>query len=164
MTLLTDEIKAWIGKEATFEAPEELGRASIRSYALAVGDDNPLYVDDDYAREHGYPSVIAPPTLVCETNQFVRGPRDDRGYLTQMFELDVPGTRQIRGGNAYEFFRPVLPSDRITITWRLQDIVERTSSSGAAMLVVTAVATYTDQSGEPVARNTETIVYQEREK
>jgi acyl dehydratase len=160
MTLLTDEVKAWIGKEAVFEAPEELGRASIRYFALAVGDDNPLWLDDDYAREHGYPSVIAPPTLVCETNQFVRGPRDGNGYLTQMFELEVPGTRQIRGGNSYEFFRPVLPADRITITWRLEDIVERRTSADAAMLVVTAVATYTDQGGEPVARNTETIIYQ----
>jgi acyl dehydratase len=163
MTLLTDEIKAWIGKEIVFEAPEELGRAAIRYFALAVGDNNPLFLDDAYAREHGYPSIIAPPTLVCETNQLVRGPRDDRGYLTQMFELSVPGTRQIRGGNSYEFFRPVLPADRITINWRLADIVERTSSSGAAMLVVTAVATYTDQGGEPVARNTETIIYQERD-
>ena len=33
-------------------------------------DDNPLYVDDAYAREAGYPSVIAPPTLVCETCQY----------------------------------------------------------------------------------------------
>jgi len=36
-------------------ACEELGRASIRYFALALGDENPLYVDDEYAREAEYP-------------------------------------------------------------------------------------------------------------
>lgn len=161
MSLLTDEVKSWLGREAVFEAPDELGRAAIRYYALAVGDDNPLYTDDAYAREHGYDGVVAPPTLVCETNQFVRGPRDERGYLNQIFELPVPGTRQIRGGNEYEFIRPVLPTDRVTVRWRIEDISERTSSNGAAMLVVVSEATYTNQDGEPLARNRETVIYQE---
>ena len=160
MGLLTPALKARIGEEARFSSPEELGRAAIRYFALAVGDLNPLYLDDAYARAHGHPSVIASPTLVCETNQFVPGERDADGYLTQMFSLDVPGTRQIRGGNEYEFFRPVLPTDRITITWRLEDMAERTTSSGVEMLVVTSVATYTNQNRETLARNTETIIYQ----
>jgi acyl dehydratase len=160
MTLLSDDLKKMIGTEAVFESPDELGRAAIRYFALAIGDHNPLYLDDEFARAHGHPSVIAPPTLVCETNQFIPGARGRDGLLTQLFELDVPGTRQIRGGNAYEFHRPVLPTDRITITWRLEDMTERTSSSGAPMLVVTSVATYTNQDGEVLARNTETIIYQ----
>jgi acyl dehydratase len=160
MALLTPTLKARIGEEARFASPEELGRAAIRYFALAVGDLNPLYLDDAFARAHGHPSVIAPPTLVCETNQFVPGERDADGYLTQMFSLDVPGTRQIRGGNEYVFFRPVLPTDRITITWRLEDMAERTTSSGVEMLVVTSVATYTNQNRETLARNTETIIYQ----
>lgn len=160
MGLLTPELKARLGEEARYSSPDDLGRAAIRYFALAVGDLNPLYLDDAYARSHGYPGVIAPPTLVCETNQFVPGDRDREGYLTQMFTLDVPGTRQIRGGNDYEFFRPVLPSDRITITWRLEDMAERTTSAGVEMLVVTSVATYTNQDGETLARNSETIIYQ----
>jgi acyl dehydratase len=160
MSLLTSELKARVGEERVYRSPTELGHAAIRYFALAIGDDNPLYLDDAYAKRHGHPSVIAPPTLVCETNQFVPGTRDADGYLTQMFDLEVPGTRQIRGGNDYEFVRPLLPADRITITWRLGDMAERTTSSGTEMLVVTAVATYTDAAGETVARNTETIIYQ----
>lgn len=159
MSLLTDDVRAWIGREAVFEAPDELGRAAIRYFALATGDDNPLYTDRTFALDHGYPDVIAPPTLVCETNQFVPGARDERGYLNQIFEIPIPGTRQIRGGNAYEFVRPLLPSDRITVTWRIADITERASSKGEPMLVVLAEATYTDADGEQVARNRETTIY-----
>ena len=69
MALLTDDLKAWIGREVHYPAREELGRASIRYFALAMGDDNPLYVDDAYAQEAGHPSVIAPPTTGLATNR-----------------------------------------------------------------------------------------------
>ena len=54
MALLTDELKTWIGREVHYPAREELSRASIRYFALAVGDDNPLYFDNDYARQAGH--------------------------------------------------------------------------------------------------------------
>lgn len=67
----------------------------------------------------------------------------------------------IRGGHEYEFFRPMLPTDRLSVTWRLDDISERKSSRGGrSMLVVIASATYTNQRGEMLARNRETLIYQ----
>lgn len=160
MTLLTDELKAWIGREVTYTAPEELSRASIRYFALAMRDENPLYVDDAYAREAGYPSVIAPPTLICETCQYAHRPADGSGYIGHEWHLPVPGCRMIRAGNDYEFFRPVLPSDRISVTWKLEDIVERTSSRGGTQLFVTSAARYANQDGEALAVNRETVVFQ----
>lgn len=160
MPLLTDEVRAWIGREAVYEAPEELGRASIRYFAIAVGDDNPLYTDEEFARAHGHPGVVAPPTLVCETNQFVSGARDADGYLGHRWPLPVEGCRLIRGGNEYEFHRRVLPTDRVTVRWRLAEIEERSSAKGEALLMVVSIATYTNQDAETLATNRETIIYQ----
>ena len=159
-SLLTDELRGWIGREVVYTAPEEVGRASIRYFALAVGDDNPLYTDADFARAHGHLDVIAPPTFVCETNQYAHGNPDDDGYVGHRWDLPVRGCRLIRGGHAYEFARPVYPSDRITVTWRIADIREKTSARGSAMLLVESDATYTNQDGELLARNTETLIYQ----
>ena len=160
MTLLTDELKAWIGREAHYPAREELGRASIRYFALAMGDDNPLYVDEAYAREAGYPSVIAPPTLICETCQYAHQPPGAEGYIGHEWQLPVTGCRLIRAGNEYEFTRPVLPTDRISVSWTLEHIVERSASRGGTQLFVTSVARYRDAAGEVVAINRETLVYQ----
>ena len=160
MALLTDELKAWIGREAHYPAREELGRASIRYFALALGDDNPLYVDDAYAREAGYASVIAPPTLVCETCQYAHRRPDEDGYIGHAWRLPIHGCRLIRAGNDYEFVRPVRPDDRISVTWTLEDIVERPSSRGGEQLFVTSVARYRDAAGELIAVNRETVVYQ----
>ncbi len=160
MALLTEELKSWIGREVTYPAREELGRGSIRYFALAVGDDNPLYTDEEYARAAGYPSVIAPPTLVVETCQYAhRHPAED-GYIGHEWQLPVTGCRLIRAGNEYEFFRPVVPADRVSVTWRLEDIAERPSSRGGSQLFVTSTATYFNQDGERLAINRETIVLQ----
>jgi hypothetical protein len=66
----------------------------------------------------------------------------------------------IRGGHDYEFFRPVLPEDRISVTWRLEDISEHRSSRGGSMLIVISAATYSNQRGELLARNRETLIFQ----
>ena len=158
-SLLTDALRARIGEERVYTAPEELSRASIRYYARAVGDDNPLYTDEGYARAHGYDGVIAPPTLICDTNQYCDLPRDDNGFAGHEWGLDVPGTRLVRGGNTYEFHRPVRPGDVVTARWRLVDMVERRGSDGRAMLVVTSRAEYTDALGNPLATNDETLIY-----
>ena len=157
--LLTEELRARIGEVRSYVAPEELGRAAIRYFARAVGDDNPLYTDDGYARACGHDGVIAPPTLVCETVQYADLPRDAEGYAGPSWGLEVPRTRTVRGGNAYTFSRPVRPDDVVTATWRIVDMTERTTRDGRAMLVVTSEARYTDQRGGLLATNTETIVH-----
>lgn len=150
MSLLTDELKSWIGREAHYPAHEELGRASIRYFALALGDDNPLYVE----------GAVAPPTLICESCQYAHQPPNADGYIGHEWRLPVPDSRLVRAGNDYEFMRPVLPTDRISVTWTLENIVEKPSSRGGTQLFVTSVARYRDAQGEVVAVNRETIVYQ----
>jgi acyl dehydratase len=160
MALLTEELKSWIGREARYPAREELGRASIRYFALALGDDNPLYLDDAYAQKAGHRSVIAPPTLICETCQYAHQAPNADGYIGHEWRLPVPNARLIRAGNDYEFMRPLVPSDRISVTWTLENIVEKASSRGGTQLFVSSVARYRDANGELVAVNRETIVYQ----
>jgi acyl dehydratase len=153
-------LKQWIGREFTYTAPDEIGRASIRYFALALGDDNRLYFDDDYARAAGYPGVIAPPTFVCETSQYAHRPPDADGYIGHTWSLPITGFRMIRGGHEYEFFQPVTPDDRITVTWRLESISEHHSSQGLPMLIVIALASISNQQGEMLARNRETLIFQ----
>jgi acyl dehydratase len=158
--MLTEEVRAFIGREATYTAPEELGRAAIRYFALAIGDDNAVYIDDEAARDAGHLGVIAPPTLICESNQYLHREPDGNGFMGHTWDLPVRNARLVRGSNDYEFDRPVFPTDRITVTWFIEDIQERTSSSGVPMLVVTSVAVYHNQEGERLATNTETLIYQ----
>jgi acyl dehydratase len=152
MTLLTAELAARIGEERVYTAPEPLGRAAIRYFALATGDTDPAHLAGD----------VAPPTLICETNQYTGLPRDSEGYAGHGWHLDVPGTRLVRGGNSYRFDRPAGPDDVITARWKLAGMTERVTGGGKRMLVVTSVATYTDQANRVLAVNEETLIHVER--
>lgn len=149
MTLLTAAVREQIGREVAYTAPEPLSSASFRYFAIAVGDDNPRWRQG-----------VAPPTFVCESNQYL----DSRADLISgghHWDLPVSGCRVLRGGHEYEFFRPVRAGDQLAVTWRIADIQERTSSSGKAMLIVSSEADYRTTAGEPLARNRETLIYQQ---
>jgi acyl dehydratase len=151
VSLLTDEVRALVGRSRTYTAPEPLGRASIRYFATATGDDNPAHLAGD----------VAPPTLVCETNQFTGLSRDVNGYAGHGWDFHLPGTREVRGGNSYRFHQPVRPSDVVTARWEVTDVAERTTGSGQSMVIVTSVATYTNQAGDLLVENEETLIYVE---
>lgn len=156
---MTDELRSWIGREATYTAPEELGRASFRYFALALGDDNPIYSDSQFAGRTVHRDIIAPPTFVCETNQIVNQPLDENGYIGHHWDLPISSGRFIRGGNDYELLQPVRPSDRVTTNWKIIDIYERHTRKLGTLIFVVSEARYTNQHGELLAINRETNIY-----
>jgi acyl dehydratase len=156
-------IQAMIGQQVTYTSPEPLGRAAIRYFAEAIGDDNPIYTDPAYARAAGYDDVIAPPTLLMETNQYVASrDRDHAGYKGHQWDLPVTGCRLIRGGNAYELHAPVHPDDVVTATWEITSAQEKSGRDGTRMLLVGSQATFTRDDGTLLAIDRETLIFQER--
>lgn len=149
MTLLTDGMRAQIGRTASYTAPEPLGRASIRYYALALGDPDPRHRSGS----------VAPPTLIFETNQFTGLQPDEDGYAGYTWDLGLPEAALLRGGNTYEFHSDAGPDTVVTTTWTLLDITERTTRDGRPMLLVTSEGRYTDQDDTLLAVNTETLIY-----
>ena len=159
MGLLNEHLRARVGETRVYTAPDPLSRAAIRYYALAVGDHNPIYTDVDAARAAGWDDVVAPPTLLCDSNQYIAGECDADGFAGHSWNIEVPNTRTVRGGNDYTFHRAARPNDVVTVTWRLVDMQERTNSAGTAMLVVTSEAKVTDQRGELILTNVETLIH-----
>jgi hydroxyacyl-ACP dehydratase HTD2-like protein with hotdog domain len=105
--------------------------------------------------------VIAPPTLVVETNQYSDLPtRPADGYNGHAWEglpLPVPCTL-VRGGNEYELLQPVRPDDRLSVRWSIEEITERQGRAGP-MLVLLALAEYRNQRGELLATNRDTSIF-----
>lgn len=158
-SLLSEEVLALRGRTVSYTAPEPMGAAAGRYFGLAIGDDNPLYSDADYARSQGLAGVTAPLTLICETNQYAGVAMDAEGYAGHTWGLDIPGTRQVRGGNAYTFHRRIRPEDRVVATWSIDDVAGKVTGSGNEMVIITSTARYATLEGEPLAQNTETIIF-----
>lgn len=153
VTLLTDDVRSWVGATAVYTAPEELSRASIRAFALAIGSDPDRW------------SNAAPPTLIFETCQLTGlSERDMSGYLGHNWGLPLPvPCTMIRGGNDYRIGRPARPDDVITTSWKITQIRERHDADGGPLLIVVAEAVYATADGGQIASNTETLIYRPRE-
>ena len=153
VTLLTDEVQAWVGATAVYTAPEELSRASIRAFALAIGS----------APDHW--TSAAPPPLIFEPCQLTGlSERDTSGYLGHNWDLPLPvPCTMIRGGNDYRIRRPAQPDDLITTNWKITQIRERHDADGVPLLIVVAEAVYSAADGGQIASNTETLIYRPRE-
>ncbi|MFL5298879.1 MAG: MaoC family dehydratase N-terminal domain-containing protein, partial [Anaeromyxobacteraceae bacterium] len=54
--------KSLIGRESE-PAVHEVERGAIRRFAEAIGDPNPIYVEEEAARQAGHSTVVAPPTF-----------------------------------------------------------------------------------------------------
>jgi acyl dehydratase len=158
MTLLTPELEAIVGRSAEYTAPEPFGAAAARYFATAIGDTNPLYRDADYARSLGLRDVAIPPTLVAETTQFTGLEPGPEGSSGHDWGLEVPGTRRVRGGNHYRFYRRIQADDIVTVRYTLTRIDPKTTRAGAQMLVFVTEMRVTDQRGALLLENEETDI------
>jgi len=101
----------------------EVERGMIRRFADAIGDPNPIYSDEATARAAGFPELVAPPTFASalSTNERFRA------------SLDL-GTRSfLLSDQQFEFGRPIVAGDRISVTTRVADVQER---AGTDILVL----------------------------
>ncbi|MCZ6891989.1 MAG: MaoC family dehydratase N-terminal domain-containing protein [Chloroflexi bacterium] len=152
---IAEKYRHLVGVEHTFTAPEEVGRGIIRMFAMAIDDLNPLYVNPEVAARGPYGDLVAPPTLVCETFQYYTGRVDAEGSYADRVRL--PLGQEIRASNDYVFHRPVRPSDVVTARWKIGDIYEREGRTGHLLFLLVDIS-YTNQHGELLAENRETMV------
>jgi len=114
-----------IGRESE-PVVHEVERGAIRRFAEAIGDPNPIYVEEEAARQAGHPTVVAPPTFpfVLTVNERFR------------HSLDL-GTRSLlHGEQQFNYGRPIVAGDRITVRSRVADVQERAGASGPMDILV----------------------------
>ena len=153
---IPSEARALIGKEASHVC--EVTAKDIRRYAQAIGDANPLYCDEDFAKQTRYGGIIAPP-LFCHTLAFEDVPADRLRADGLPKELDVPlpVTRAVGGGSVFDVGEPVRPGDVITVRKTIADIYKKTGRSGEMYFVVLDT-TYLNQDERIVAREVATFI------
>ena len=137
-SVITQEMRDVIGVESE-AVTYDVERGAIRKFAEAIGDDNPLYVDEEAARKSRYGGLIAPPT-------FMRSMSAGRSRAT----VQSPYTAALDGGSEWEYFEPVRPGDRISVTMKVSEMFEREGRLGN-MLFIIRETSYVNQFGKTVA-------------
>jgi acyl dehydratase len=128
-------------------AVHEVEKGELRRFAEALGDPNPIYVDEAAARAAGHASLVAPPTYaaVLAGNERFRQ------------SLDLGSRALLHVDQQLEYGRPIVAGDSLTITSRVADVQERAGASGPMdILVVEDEAR--DPQGQLVFRARSTLV------
>ena len=156
-SLMTEEIKAMIGREVDFPGAEVIDRSSIRRYAQAISDLNPLYIDEEYAKKSSHGGIIAPRTFIFDVSHDIFSEIGEDGR--DLSRITIPGLRLARGGNEYTFLEPARVGDIINQRRKILDIYEKESKTLGRILFVVYQIKYTNQTGKLLGMNTEYIMF-----
>ena len=118
----------------------DVEKGHIRRFAEAIGDTNPLWVDE---AEGG---VIAPPT-------FLRMMITEAPTPPQL----APFSQMLDGGSDWTYMEPVKPGDVITAVTRFASVNQRNIAVGPAVFLVLETD-YTNQDGVAVAKQRNTLI------
>lgn len=145
---ITEAIRKAIGREMG-PYVYEVEKGAIRKFAEAIDDPNPLWQEEDYAKESRYGGIIASPSFVTS----LKVP----GLTEWVLGLDCPLKRLLNGGNELEFFQPLRPGDVISVTARLSQAYEREGKAGKMVFLIIETD-YTNQRGELAVRGRQTLI------
>jgi acyl dehydratase len=155
-----EEITRAIGKTYAVRV-FEVEKGAIRRFADAIGDTNPLYTDEEYAKTASWGTIIAPPGFFgwpvkhpFGTPLIITFPEE---LMASLEKAGYPREFLVDGGIEYEYSLPVRAGDILSCVEILKDARERTGKSGKLCILITE-ATYLNQNGDLVAKASSTYV------
>ena len=151
--MVPDSLKQYIGK---VDPPHlrEVEKGAIRRYADAVGDNNPLYYDEEYAKKTKYGGIIAPPGFFGWAKKTISSSEGLIGLIGAMIEAGYAGI--LDGGMAYDFYLPVRVGDTLVGSPKVADISLKEGKT--KMMILRFETSYTNQNGDIVAKSYQTLI------
>ena len=130
--------QALVGKEYP-PVRYEVGREKLREFAVAVGETDPIYHDEEAARAAGHPDIPAVPTfpivLSFRAGQVVYGDP----------ALGLDYSRVVHGEQEFVYHRPIHAGDRLLAAGKVAAV----EAKGRHELL-TLQTEVTTEAGEPV--------------
>jgi len=136
-------LRAKIGQKVTINEPPhltEVTRDSVRHWAHATGDRNPLFLDESYARASRHGGLIAPP---CQLYAFSRISIGYRGGL--------PGVHSFFAGSHWRWHEPVRVGERIEPEVTFKDLIELPSRFAGRMFKQLSLIRFPAADGHELA-------------
>lgn len=153
--MTAEALKGLIGKKGK-PSVHIVELTGLRKIADAVDDRNPLYWDDEYAKQSRYGGIIAPPDYFGWPIKW--GPNlplmaaSDLGAELFITAAQAGYVRAINAGMESEYFLPIRPGDRLVISGEIVGIEEKEGKKGGKMLFSTMETTIVNQNGDVVAK------------
>lgn len=153
---LEDKIYAFVGREVCAREPakDAVNHAMIRHWCEVIGDENPAYLDDEWATASSRGKTIAPPAMMYVWGQEGFSVTHGRAAtaMTEMFDiLDAHGYTGVLGTNVtQEYTKEVGIGDTVYAEVTIDNISERKTTARGPGYFTETLATFTDQHGDVI--------------
>ena len=134
-----------------FELPVTLEK--LQDFAVAVGEDNPIFGDEDAARVAGFPAIPAPPTFTV--TQIFEVPRDDR---ESRLGANLNYERVLHGEQEFTYKRLPVAGETLKGTMKIAKDFTKEGKRGGQMRFVTYETRFDDAQGEEVLTALYTLI------
>lgn len=136
-SVITEELRAWVGRTTPRRPLELLTPADIRRYVDATADANPLWLEDEFARSVGYGGRLLPPTLVGWIPFSIKDQNKDpqTADLRRLLPLPRNFTNVRNAGSETEWLKPVYLGETLVTQSCIVDIVARQGKTGLGIYV-----------------------------
>lgn len=121
----------------------------LRLFAKAIGETNPIYLEEEAAKKAGYRNTLAPPTFANALKMSSPDPFGD--WPAMGIEL----AKVLHGEQKFEYFVPICAGDTITLQDEITGIYDK--KDGAMEFMVTET-TVKNQDGELVGKMTSVLI------
>jgi len=140
-----------IGKKLriSWQFNELASTEAIRNWAYGIGDSNPVWLDQEYAAQTRYGTIIAPPSWLYSV-------------FPTYVQQGLPGVHAFHSGNDWTFYKPVLSGDKIRPEAIFTGFKEKPSSFAGKLVMEYQEARYYNQHDELVAKAVTWLVRTER--
>ncbi|PSR66359.1 MULTISPECIES: bifunctional MaoC family dehydratase N-terminal/OB-fold nucleic acid binding domain-containing protein [Nocardia] len=115
-----------LGESAPRLGRDPVNQPMINNWVEALGDANPIYVDDEAARAAGHPGIVAPPAMAqVWTMPGLRGSRPADDPMNAVNDLlDAAGYTSVVATNCEQtYHRYLRPGERPVARTRLRELV-----------------------------------------
>ena len=123
---------------------------AIRNFANGIGDSNPIYRDEQYAKQTKYGALVASPSWVASV-------------FPHWVLQGLPGIHADHSASDWEFLKPVYVNDRITPKCKFVGFDTKTSSFAGKTVFEYQRFEYWNQRDELVSRGYNMLVRYERQ-
>jgi len=114
------------GKSKPRVARHPVNQPMVDHWLDVMGDENPIYVDDDAAKAAGHPGIVAPPAMIqVWTMMGLGGVRPDDDPLSKILGLfDDAGYIGVVATNCEQtYHRYLRPGEEVSVSAELTDVV-----------------------------------------
>lgn len=149
-------LHALIGQRGpTFAGPDPVNRAMIRHWCAAMGDRNPVYMDEQLAARTVHEGVVAPPAMLQAWVMPGFGVVPPQGDPVAEFHrlAEAMGYSAIVATNIeQDYLRELRLGDTVHVTKTIESVSDEKATALGDGIFLTTRFEFTDQHGEPIAR------------